>query len=634
MKAAKKLMAVLLAVLLMASLSVAVFADDGLDLSGHTYKAYQIFAGSQAENSANLAVSGWGSGINGGAFLAALKESTAFGTTSPFASCTDAAGVAAAMTGENWGDNSDNAKAFAKLAYQYKAGSGTTYGENVTLEAGYYLVVDSTSLSGTDTVRNLALLQLTNKGDFTIAAKVDIPSVIKKVKDVNDTTGEASDWQDSADWDIGDTIPFKLEATLPSDLANYPSYKLVFHDIECAGLTLCNTSDFKVYIGSSTTALTSGYSVKTTGLSAGETFEVIIDDVIASGGTAGAKVRVEYTATLNENAEIGSLGNPNEVYLEYSNNPNFVGSTTIEKDEKDYTVSGTEDNATIKDESEGGKTYSVTKDDGDKLVVTSGDSTSTVVDENTVTVTSGGETYTVTIDEGGNATVKNSSGETVENNDVAEAAKEAKEIAEVYDEAHEKSGSPIGPESRETGSTVHDKVIVFTYKFQANKTDGTNALPGAGFTLYKFIPGSGTDKLGDGESAVNGTWTVVTEKTTGEDRTTFEWVGIDDGTYKLVESTVPSGYNGMEPVIFVVSAAHDTLSDDPALTSLTGNLVSGTVFASYSDNILSADIVNKAGATLPETGGMGTTIFYVLGSVLVVGAAVLLITKKRMSVKD
>mgnify|MGYP000145259002 FL=1 len=55
-----------------------------------------------------------------------------------------------------------------------------------------------------------------------------------------------------------------------------------------------------------------------------------------------------------------------------------------------------------------------------------------------------------------------------------------------------------------------------------------------------------------------------------------------------------------------------------------------TVGAAAASNTLSANVVNKSGSTLPETGGIGTTIFYVLGSLLVVGAGVVLITRKRM----
>ena len=56
-------------------------------------------------------------------------------------------------------------------------------------------------------------------GDVTISPKSDVPSFQKKVKDTNDTTGDTTGWQDSADYDIGDKVPFQLKATLPSNYA-------------------------------------------------------------------------------------------------------------------------------------------------------------------------------------------------------------------------------------------------------------------------------------------------------------------------------------------------------------------------------------------------------------------------------
>ena len=75
------------------------------------------------------------------------------------------------------------------------------------------------------------------------------------------------------------------------------------------------------------------------------------------------------------------------------------------------------------------------------------------------------------------------------------------------------------------------------------------------------------------------------------------------------------------------------MSDNPALNSLNGNAATGeiTFTANTSDGSLSTNVVNQSGATLPETGGMGTTLFYIVGSALVIGAGVLLITKRRMN---
>ena len=91
--------------------------------------------------------------------------------------------------------------------------------------------------------------------------------------------------------------------------------------------------------------------------------------------------------------------------------------------------------------------------------------------------------------------------------------------------------------------------------------------------------------------------------------------------------------NTIAPIEFTVTAEHDVLSDNPALTSLSGNATTGelTFTSNTTEGSLSDDVVNQAGSTLPETGGVGTPIFYIAGGVLAVAAAILLVTKKRMS---
>ena len=137
---------------------------------------------------------------------------------------------------------------------------------------------------------------------------------------VKDKDGSVSG-QDSAEYDIGDAVPFQLTGTVAQDYNDYKgAYQLVFHDTLSNGLTF-NASSVKVYVNDSTDPVDTDKYTITNPTADGHSFDVTIHDV-KSLGTDVSKVRVEYTATLNENAVIGSLGNPNKMYMEFSNNPN------------------------------------------------------------------------------------------------------------------------------------------------------------------------------------------------------------------------------------------------------------------------------------------------------------------------
>ncbi|WP_276957378.1 SpaA isopeptide-forming pilin-related protein [Faecalibaculum rodentium] len=163
------------------------------------------------------------------------------------------------------------------------------------------------------------------------------------------------------------------------------------------------------------------------------------------------------------------------------------------------------------------------------------------------------------------------------------------------------------------GETPKDQVRVFTYKLDVNKKaeDGTTALTGATFKLSKK----------------NAAGTYVEVKTIeGTDKTQFTFSGLDDGDYKLEETTAPSGYNAISPIEFTITAKHDETSDDPQLTELDFGTLKATI---SEDKNGSVDITNTKNANLPETGGMGTTMIYGVGAVMVAGAAVFYVTNKR-----
>ena len=130
---------------------------------------------------------------------------------------------------------------------QHLSGNKTDIGETATtvdLKPGYYLLKD-VSVQGQDEenyVKGLSILQVSNIGDIELKPKNDAPTVIKKVKedDSNDKTDYGDGYNDVADYDIGQEIPFKLIGTLPTQYDTYTSYKYVFHDTWSVGLSVKN----------------------------------------------------------------------------------------------------------------------------------------------------------------------------------------------------------------------------------------------------------------------------------------------------------------------------------------------------------------------------------------------------------
>ncbi len=537
MKSTKKLLAFLLvAMMILAMVPNALAAtvtipSDGI-LSGHSFTAYQIFAGNESEGALQNVV--WGSGIDSDAFLAALKADTTYGSF--FSTCADAAAVAKVLTDNN--TNGGLANAFAKLAHANKTGTGTALTVGTTdLPGGYYLIVDTTNDVGEGGAYNASLLQVV--GDIRIDVKTAAPSVEKKVLEddkYNQDGGYGTGYNDVADYNIGEAVPFHLIGLVP-DMSRYDTYKYIFHDTLSAGLTL-NEGSIKVYVasdkaGTDKAEITTGWTRGTP--AAGESFTVSFDDLkTVSGVTQGKYIIVEYTATLNTGAVIGLDGNPNTVYLEYSNKPN-------------QSAAGDTDN---------------------------------------------------------------------------------------------------------TGKTPQDRVIVFTYQLNTTKVDGQNTetkLKDAKFVLLNS-DGNQVAKISGGKfdgwtnlpDAVDGkipatAWTTNTVLTSAESTGLFSVTGLDAGTYKLREIVAPAGYNLLSQDITVVITAATangqtwggTASDALTGLSVKADETNGT--GDTSTGIASITIANNKGNTLPETGGIGTTVFYVLGSILVIGAVVLLVSKKRMN---
>ena len=366
----------------------------------------------------------------------------------------------------------------------------TTTGTFTGVEQGYYLIVETKVGSLQDSF-SLVMLDTAGLDNITVETKEDVPTVMKKVIETNDTTGATTDWQDAADYDVTDAIPFQLTGTVSTKIAEYEHYYYEFHDTLAPGTTYDHITSVYILHADGTKTPVTDYTANYVG----NDLSVQFTDLKTLGVIGTDKIVVEYEANLNENAVLGEMGNPSQVYLEYSNDP-----------------------------------YSI------------------VVGKST------------------------------------------------------------------TGSTTTDKVIVFTYQLKANKIDGTTkeALSGAGFTLYKKNSAGEYEPVGDG--VTNGT--------------TFEFKGLDAGDYKLVETTVPAGYNKVDDMIFTIGATYDTLADEPKLLTLTGT---GAFTADKATGVVTTTVANFSGVELPSTGGAGTKMLYAMGGLMVLGSVIVLVTKKRMN---
>ena len=206
----------------------------------------------------------------------------------------------------------------------------------------------------------------------------------------------------------------------------------------------------------------------------------------------------------------------------------------------------------------------------------------------------------------------------------------------------EYTNNPSGAGTGEPGKTPEVPVYVYDFDLTVDKFDGTKnetvnedskRLQDATFILYKA---KGNKKFYYEQDTTNKavTWTEAKEKATKfntDENGKAKFKGLEEGTYYLEEIKAPKGYNTLkEPVAVEIKAtyyADGTLNAHVGGCKLQQDADNGHYYQVQS-------IANKAGALLPSTGGIGTTIFYVLGSIMALGAAVLLIAKKRLNGQD
>lgn len=575
MKKTKQLAAVLLSLVMLLALVIPAAAEGPYsitiqnDKEGHTYEAYQIFAGTVSSDEETTGEAAgpmlgditWGSGVDANEYanlLTALKADETIGERfDAINDATDAAAIAAALDKATTAD----AEAFANVVSGFLSTTATesTAGDgvyNITdLAAGYYLVKDQDgSLQGDADTATEYIVQVLGHVQMEPKSS-DIPTLEKKVAEqgkgnegkYNQDGGYGMYYNDVADWNIGDRVPFKLIGSIP-DMDAYDTYQYIFHDTISAGLTL-DINSFDVYVAQEKyqdpVALkwnevpAENYTLTQTA----DGFTLAIDNLkeFPYVNQEGRKyILVFYDAELNGNAEIGLPGNENSAYLEFSNNPNGNG----------------------------------------------------------------------------------------------------------------------------TGRTEDDKVIVFTYELDGTKVDGETqaALQNAQFVL---LNGAKSEAAMVENGKVTGWVKVDSDAAAGDvqmPETYEQWVarygdqnviltsaadgafniaGLDDGTYFLREIQAPNGYNLLEGDVQLVITA-DTANGqnwagapDLALRDLNMTITVGEAGPTHvpgdrADGTVGVTVENNGGATLPETGGMGTTLFYIIGGLLVVGAGILLVVRIRM----
>ncbi len=184
---------------------------------------------------------------------------------------------------------------------------------------------------------------------------------------------------------------------------------------------------------------------------------------------------------------------------------------------------------------------------------------------------------------------------------------------------------------------IETNETIFTYAIALKKVNDKGvALPGAVFE-FPFYVQSTADTDGAyiyaGDTAKDGLTKQITTPADG----VIVVKGVKSGRYEITEFKAPDGYNKLTtPVTVEAVKTSSTTTSKTVYLDENGNVTNETTATEVKVELANIAatavvVVNKAGTELPSTGGMGTTIFYVLGAVLVLGAVVLLVTKKRMS---
>ena len=631
----------------------------------HTYSAYQIFKGNLDADEDTLTDITWGSGVDGNALLAALKNASATdfpaelksGDDSLFKDCTTAADVAKILATDAF-KTAAKLDAFAKIAEANKATasaadvSAAAKGGKAVLNVtgdGYYMVLDTTTNVPEGDTKSKIMLNVVQNVEITAKATQMTPDKEIVGAETNVKAGTAA---------IGDEVTFQVVIDVP-DTTNYKDH-FVFQmfDKLPTGLTFKAVDSIAIYktekVDSENgnkvsgtplyTLSTSQYTVTTAAhgtdisnpaaaatqaaftpypaLGEGETYitraggqviKVVFNNFKTLAETSnnqttngvnyiGDKIVVTYKAVVNDDATYGPTSNKNEVEFKYSNDPNhnYTGDDFGPTDPNGKTPKSTTD------------TY-VTALEVYKYETVNGTKTALAGAEFELT----GTNILNHVLKTGEDFVKKS------DFDAAAAGTYTRVGNDIYYELKDGTWTTTVAGSTVDGRTVNDTQYV-DKNVQWVKVKVDDVL---------------TEKTAD-----------YKVKAISNDAGLIEFKGLKAGDYVLEETHAPEGYNKLtdkpalkitweDPSAALAKAEAERTDAEKALVATGGFKLTGAdaekfsfVTSSDGDSIATVryEVENNKGSVLPSTGGIGTTIFYVVGAILVIGAGVVLITRRRM----
>ena len=496
------------------------------------------------------------------------------------------------------------------------------------LASGYYLVNDTyTPKDGEELGVDYSIARIAVQvvGNTTINNKADKVVAEKKIKTAAELINEKAN-----ELGIGRKVEYEVTEYVP----NYDGYEYYYFDMRdtmSKGLTF-DPDSVVVTIGNTT--LTKGtdyyvYSDKTADAAVlnGATFVLAFEDIMDYA--VGSTIVVNYAASVNSEAITGVDPNTNKVHAEYSNDPDKSERGDgdhhgIPANTTDHPMGTTPDTFT--------DTYTtkltIHKQDGttkEKLAnvefTLTGTSKDVVVKTETVYELDPTGTFYM-LNDGTYTeeapTTKPSLQATTDNSGWIEIG-----ASESYtgSDVRTVDGKKYRPFVVATDSGKDHYVIV-----EPNDADYASTT-----LLYKPVVKSTT---ADTVDTYNVARTGLTDANGNLD---FSQLGA--GTYTLSETKVLPGYNDIADITFTVACSlpeQDTVTagTEKATWSVTVTEPAGTAITQVGDTgVFEVTIENNKGTELPSTGGIGTTIFYLIGAALVLGAGVLLVTKRKMAVK-